>query len=318
MRRSFCLTLLGLVFGNLAGLAQPAKSPVFHDPANTIIFPQAVIGRVGDSFFDIEIRIVNTNPSVDFIGNLFLIGQDGGVAGAGGGCQIQVIGTGEGSIQEIPVLNALGPLQGDLAQSYVTTVYQGNGAFYVGLSAVELSSACEDGVNPITVGIETESGPQAAGSGFFIDDLIVGFYYNLRDLEGRLIDKIAVPPSPSRAASRIRYVTGRSAVFDIGAAIFVTVPGSNVRVRVDLPAGIGPVGSGAGNVLETSFPISGFQDAFFLFERFQDFPMDIPAALVEITLEGPGNMYVVALGLQVENGTIQIASQPVENVPVIR
>ncbi len=102
---------------------------------------------------------------------------------------------------------------------------------------------------------------------------------------------------------------GRGQGFDTGVALLTTVPGI-VNIRVFLPTGFSPLGIPGIDVLEANYQMPAFRDDFFLNEvgLEPELPEVIPAALVEMTVE-LGEMYAVALGLQVEGGTIQIAGQ---------
>ena len=159
-----------------------------------------------------------------------------------------------------------------------------------------------------------QGGNSPAGAGAGIDDLVFSFFYNLRDAEGNLIDKINIPPAkPGRGIS---FVMGRGQGFDTGVAILVTQP-QMVNVKVYLPVGVSPLGIPGVDVLESNFQMDLFRDDFFLSEVVPDLREEIPAALVEMTV-GSGQMYGVVLGVQVEGSTLQVSGQNVNVIDPIR
>ncbi len=104
---------------------------------------------------------------------------------------------------------------------------------------------------------------------------------------------------------------------EVGVAMFVSVADSTVNITVHLPQqDTGSSVIQGTNTLTGSVQISGRQRAFFLHEVIPGFPETVSAALVEMDLAGSGEIYGVALGVQAEDGNVQLSGQPVNVIPL--
>jgi len=286
---------------SLAAQDGPVRKPQFHDPNNTVVFPQFVVGRFGDIIIEATLRIaVPTSSGAAAIpssfGGAFNVAVEPRTPGHTGPC--------------------LGAVQTGLNPILLLDHMRLNFRAPPGEIPCEGALIFEPGET-----VSGDSGESPSGFGSALDGLVFSFFYTLRDLEGKLLDTVAVPPS--RASQSARYVMGRDTNFDIGVAIFVSNPGSIIRARITPSAdsGDGPVG--APTVFETDFNIRApdgspaFSSAFFPSALFflQGFPVNIPAAEVQLTLMSPGEMYVVGLGVHSEFPIVQLSGLPVETVP---
>ena len=230
------------------------RSPSFHNPLTTVIFPQFVVGSLGGGFeFEVEIRIGN-GSDLPWDGEFFLFEDN---LAPLGGILVNGIPYTPNGIQ-VP----LGPRE---SVSLVFTSAQGPGP----QGPLELRQG-------LWLGGNRPASP--AGVGASPDDLSFAFFYTLRDGAGNLIDSVAVPEA--RAGKGIQYVMSRRPGFDTGVAIFVTSP-QPVNIRVFLPQGeLSPAGT---TVLEGVNPLTVRRDDFFLNEFVDGLPEVIDSAVVEMT-----------------------------------
>ena len=276
---SFCLASFAITMAQ-----EGDRSPSFHDPSGTVIFPQFVIANVGGFQFNVETRVGN-GSDLPFTGDFFIFEDD--LAFAEG---ILVNGN-PYTPAGIPLL--LGPKES------------------ISLLFGALQEGGPQGHSPpherAKAAIAEERGgvPNPAGGAASVDDLSWAFFYNLRDGGGNLIDSVAVPEA--RAGTGIHFVMSRGPGFDTGVAIFVTIP-QPVGIRVYLPGGASPAGT---TLLEGVNPLlTKFRDDFFLNEFIQNLPAVIDSAVVEIFVE-IGEIYGMALGVKVEGATVQLSGQNV-------
>lgn len=271
----------------------------FHDPMGTRVFPQLVVGQIGDfSYFPVlractpgsfqgQIAIFQGDRSVPT--NLLINGQP-----YGGPIQLD-LGPNECVTYEMAVGDeARASLQGFASDIIGFLIFEALGG--VPFVKPALPSA-------VPTGVSSE-----------LSDVSFSFFYNIRDSEDRLVDSVAVPPST--AGRGFRFITSRGGGFDVGVAAFVTTPNSAVNVTVHLPEqDSGSSVVQGNNTLTGTVQIPG-QRAFFLHEVISGFPETVSAALVEVELAGSGEIYGVALGVQAENGNAQLSGQPVNVIPL--
>ena len=169
----------------------------------------------------------------------------------------------------------------------------------------------------ILVELEQILGQSTVPTGVATDlsDVSLSFFYNIRDSDDRLVDSVALPPST--AGKGFRFITSRGGGFDVGVAAFVTTPNSTVNITVHLPQQ-----SPGNSVIQGTDALTGSvqilgQRAFFLHEVIPGFPETVSAALVEMELAGSGEIYGVALGVQAEDGNVQLSGQTVNTLNVI-
>ncbi len=281
------------------------RSPSFHDPFTNVVFPQVVVGNVLGFSFDVESRISNTT---DEVVNLFVsvVGSDLSFPAG------LLVNTQPYPPGGFPL--TLGPKESNSLS--FTAAAGGQPSSTGGLLPCNplnpLGGICAIEIEKLGMPEGSPNGP--AGGGATIDDLVFSFFYNLRDAQGNLLDKINIPPSvPARGIS---FVLSRGQGFDTGVALLVSPP-QMVNVKVYLPAEASPLGIPGLNMLESNFMMENFRDDFFVAEVVPELPLDIPAALVEMTV-ADGQVFGTALGVQSEGSTVQIAGQNVSPIGPIR
>lgn len=307
--RKLLVALLVLASVAITVAQQGDRSPSFHDPAGTAIFPQFIVGRVGSFIFDIEQRIGN-GGDLPFSGRAVVLNGDlsspvglvvNGAPYNPAGIPIN-LGPKESlslNFTQEPVPPPTPGLMGSCEEEECGDK---------GGEALEQCLCDECDYTCVTIDgalVAEENGSAPAGGQASVSDLSHSFFYNLRDQEGNLIDSVAVPEG--RAGTGIRFVMARRPGFDTGVAVFVTVP-QPVGIRVFLPDG-GPSPAGT-TVLEGVNPLQSFRDDFFLNEFIQNLPDVIDSAVVEMTVEN-GEIYGMALGVKVEGSNVQLSGQNV-------
>ena len=262
----------------------------FDQPQDTLIFPQVVVGPFEGLVYAPEARLCNGNPTDPFLGRAAVLNSDGFF-------EENVLVNDQPGFAPLN----LDPLECELVQLRLRgTDPLVDGSFEIDFFAERAE--------------QSEGLSSPTGVGGSLSDLVLSFFYIVRDSSGKLIDSVAVPPST--AGRGFRFVTGRGDGFDVGVAVFVSAADSIVNITVHLPQ----PGSGSsivqGNTLTGTVQISGRKRAFFLHEVIPNFPETVSAALVEMELAGPGEIYGVALGVQAEADNVQLSGQPVNVIPL--
>ena len=278
----------------------------FHEPENTLVFPQLVVGQLGDLSYFPVFRACSPDPIEGQIAvfeddrssppDLLINGQtyqgpvpvnldanecDTFEMSLGGQAGTSLQGTGRPFATAYVVLDGLGGL---------------------GCPSEALNHSHLPARRPL---FSTRPAVHTTGQ----SDIALSFFYNVRDPQGRLVDSVAVPPSS--AGRGFRFVTSRGNGFDVGVAAFVTTPNSTVNITVYLPEeGTGNSVAQGTNTLTGSVQILG-KTAFFLHQVIPNFPETVSAALVEMELAGSGQIYGVALGVQAEGENVQLSGQNV-------
>ncbi len=271
----------------------------FHEPENTLVFPQLVVGQLGDLSYFPVFRACSPDP---IEGQIAVFEDDRS-------SPPDLLINGQTYQGPVPVnldANECDTFEMSLGGQAGTSLQGSDRPFvsgYVvgeGLGCGQHGSRCGEGLNFST---------RPAGDTTGQSDIALSFFYNVRDPQGRLVDSVAVPPSS--AGRGFRFVTSRGNGFDVGVAAFVTTPNSTVKITVYLPEeGTGNSVAQGTNTLTGSVQILG-KRAFFLHQVIPNFPETVSAALVEMELAGSGQIYGVALGVQAEGENVQLSGQNV-------
>ena len=150
---------------------------------------------------------------------------------------------------------------------------------------------------------------QAPGSRATNDDLVTSFAYEVKNVDGEVIDRI--PVAPVRGATRFQAGIARGPGFDTGLAVVALQAGTTVRMTVTLND---PVSDG---VIDrtTDFQLRG-QEAFFPWQKILDLPEAYVAGHVQ--LEGLGGKVIAVTALDVvsppRGANVQISGKEVKQV----
>lgn len=250
-------------------------------PLTRIVFPQAVVGRLGGQSFEIDLSLVNSNPSAPWTGTMRLL-QGSDLSG----------------MQEVTISGT---------ESQDALLAEGHPILLPAGGALRYSIASQN----LQVGvllIESHDSPA--------EDLTASFFYRLKNTGNQIVeDLIAVQPNQS-PSTRLESAYTRSPSYNIGLACVAETslaslaPRSAALTETHLTISIvfedGSAHSGA-------VTLGGSLDAhraFLPHEVIPDLPQNISVATLRLEASDPVFCTLLAVGQPPEFGSIQIAATP--------
>ncbi len=197
----------------MIALVSGQDRPQFHDPSQTRVFPQAVVGFIGGLLFEAEVLIGNTGDDEAPMDLIFWPSTRQSAQGDGSlipGIFFRVDDGPAEALEPFLPNRITVPAHGSRAFAiFVEENGSAPGGLLIGSLITELALK--------RVAAEASGAPSPA-----IEDIVYSFVYNIYDSEGNLIDTVPVPEAV--AGNGFEFVIKRNASTDVGFAVFVTQP----------------------------------------------------------------------------------------------